>query len=365
MSFRPLPFLATSVLAIGASLLAVSAAFAHATINQLNWDDPSAPAVLTATSGGDKISAEPGTFYLRVYNVDGGRVDNNDAAVSASNEYQMSVSVRPGLPPGEYRVEWQTASADDGDSAHGSLTIQVLAAGAAPAMDHSQGDTAEMDHDHADTAGMGHDQAAAVTTSHEEDSTLAEAISDACHHLRTPETWEVQLLGANQVPEPVDSPVSGIARLTYDPVSHELTYAITVSGASPNLITAAHLHYGGPDETGPHAFDFINEGFTQVSGSTTLEHDVYHALCEGELYINLHSVAHPAGAARAQVQIPSIAAAVVNGTLGGHIKPPATGDAGLAAAHEAKNVSPLIPALALLAVAGAAAGTIGWARRRA
>jgi methionine-rich copper-binding protein CopC len=334
----------TALLAL-AGLLSATTVFAHAVITEVVWDDPHMPTTLTATSGSDDISDEAGTFYLQVFDADGNQVDNGDTQVIGPK--QMSVTVQAGLAPGSYRVDWLAASADDGDSADGTLMIDVLAADEEPAMDHEEpaadhGDEAEADHDHGDEAVTGHDEA-------EEVDPLAEAISDACHHLSVPETWVVELLGANQVPEPVDSPVSGLARLTFDPATRSLTYAITVSGVSPSLITAAHLHFGGPDETGPHAFDFINEGFTQVSGTTVLEHDAYHALCEGNLYINLHSVEHPDGAARGQVQVPSIAAAFADGSS---ITPPSTGDAGLVGG--AGNGSGLLAALLLIGLFGAA-----------
>lgn len=117
-----------AALAMGATL-AASSVFAHATIKTVAWDNPVQPTKVIATAQGDDISNEPGTFYLRVYHVaTGSRVDRDDAAVSLSNPKVMTVSVPSTLVPGEYRVDWGTVSAEDGEEASGSLSLVLAAA---------------------------------------------------------------------------------------------------------------------------------------------------------------------------------------------------------------------------------------------
>jgi methionine-rich copper-binding protein CopC len=141
MSFRKLFAGAAALAVLGASLALTGVVSAHAVITDVEWDNPASPHKVIATSGEDEISSDPGSFYLKVYDVHGTEVDLGDAAVSESNPLQMSVSVPTNLAPGSYRVDWMTTSADDGDEANDSLTLLLpqiaaatpTAAAAAPA----------------------------------------------------------------------------------------------------------------------------------------------------------------------------------------------------------------------------------------
>lgn len=64
--------------------------------------------------------------YLRVLDAQGQRVDNEDSAVAAGDQRQMTVTVRQGLPPGHYLVVWQTLSTVDGHTLKGSFPFTVL-----------------------------------------------------------------------------------------------------------------------------------------------------------------------------------------------------------------------------------------------
>jgi methionine-rich copper-binding protein CopC len=120
--------IATGAIA-AAGFLLVTAAFAHAPIGTVAWDNPTQPTRVIATSRGDDISTEYGTFSLEVRDASGVRVDlGNVAVVDAKN---MTVSVKGNLAPGSYTVTWKTASADDGDTASG--TLPLVLAGSAPA----------------------------------------------------------------------------------------------------------------------------------------------------------------------------------------------------------------------------------------
>jgi hypothetical protein len=246
----------------------------------------------------------------------------------------MAVSVNAGLAPGQYRVDWKTASADDGDSADGSLTIAVLTPGEMPAMTQPAAD-------HRHDEGEGEME---TTTDHPE----------AHATLTAPVTFDVVLSGANEVP-PVTSPVGGHARFHFDPRTAVLHYDITVTGVSPNLITAAHIHRAPAGSNGPGAFPIADAGFTQVSGDITLSDADVDDLLDGNFYVNVHSVDHPGGAARGQLIVP--AASVPSA-----ITPPSTGDAGLAD-NGPTVVYGLFATLAVVAAIGGGTA-FAWSRRR-
>jgi LPXTG-motif cell wall-anchored protein len=83
-----------------------------------------------------------------------------------------------------------------------------------------------------------------------------------------------------------------------------LTYDVTVSGVSPNLVTAAHIHKGARGVNGPVVYFISPTGFTQVSGTIALTPADEADLRAGNWYLNVHTVAHPGGAARGQLVLP-------------------------------------------------------------
>ncbi len=117
-------------------------------------------------------------------------------------------------------------------------------------------------------------------------------------------TFEVQLSGANEVP-PVTSPAAGEGRFTFNDTTNVLTYSLTASGVSPNLVTAAHIHRGAAGTNGPIIYPLATSGFSVVSGSITLTAQDVADLRAGNLYVNMHTTDHPGGAARAQLLLPA------------------------------------------------------------
>jgi methionine-rich copper-binding protein CopC len=289
-------------------------ALAHTPIVSVAWDNPSSPTKLFARTDGSQIDNTPGSFYLRVYDLAGNRVDLGDAAVSASGN-EIVVSVRPRLPAGTYRVDWKT-TAKDGDADTGSLNI-VIGAAAMPA-GHEHEEEGE-DHAHAGPALPAHDV-----------------------------TFEVQAIGAKIVPAPVTSTASAFARFTFHPSSSRLDYAVWVSGISPDQITGIHVHRGAANETGPHAFEILTRGPTDkvtFSGSVTLDSGDVIRLLEGHLYLQLHTTANPSGAARAQLILPT---QQDHAAASAAIRPPSTGEVGLLTQTRGRP-SELVLFLALLA----------------
>src|SRR5688572_31643661 len=116
-------------------------------------------------------------------------------------------------------------------------------------------------------------------------------------------TLEFALTGAEENPPVTNSTGTAFARLTFDDQTNALTYALTVSGLSPELVTAAHIHRGPAGVNGPVIHNLSLVGFTQVSGSINLPAGDVADLRAGNLYLNVHSVQHPGGFARAQIYL--------------------------------------------------------------
>ena len=160
---------------------------------------------------------------------------------------------------------------------------------------------------------------------------------------------DVIAVGAQENP-PVVGEGYAVAHFTYDSATKVLTYAVTVNGLSSGLVTASHIHRGAIGVNGPIVHPLSTVGFTQVAGSITLSADDVADLEAGRYYLNVHSTANPGGFARAQLILPTAAAAIT---------PPATGDAGLA---DTTNAS-WLPLAGLVLTFGA--DSLALARRRA
>jgi methionine-rich copper-binding protein CopC len=106
----PLTLMAAGA-ALVATLLVVSVASAHAPIKFIHWDSQTNPTSLTAMTDNRTMTTTAGSFYLRVYDVSGSRVDNGDAKVGA-DQTSITVTLIPGLTAGTYRVDWFTTSTD-------------------------------------------------------------------------------------------------------------------------------------------------------------------------------------------------------------------------------------------------------------
>jgi len=66
-----------------------------------------------------------GANTLAVLAADGRRVDDGQARIDADDRSLLSVALLEPLVPGTYRVEWQSLSALDGDTAQGSFEFTV------------------------------------------------------------------------------------------------------------------------------------------------------------------------------------------------------------------------------------------------
>lgn len=106
------------------------------------------------------------------------------------------------------------------------------------------------------------------------------------------------LTGSHEVP-PVSTSASG--RSTISVASDRtLSGAVIVTGMEP---TAAHIHHGAVGTNGPVIVPLVKTAPTtfSVPAGAKLTDAQYAALKEGNLYINVHSAAHPGGEIRLQL----------------------------------------------------------------
>jgi CHRD domain-containing protein len=68
--------------------------------------------------------------------------------------------------------------------------------------------------------------------------------------------------------------------------------------------TAAHIHRAPMGQNGPVIIPLEKSGADTwvVPGNTVLSSEQFDALMSGELYVNVHSAAHPSGEIRAQLK---------------------------------------------------------------
>jgi hypothetical protein len=122
----------------------------------------------------------------------------------------------------------------------------------------------------------------------------------------------VVLSGNNEVP-PVTTQATGIADIgivtfkcppaTSGGTCYTVVGTVSTAGMTP---TAAHVHRGKPGENGPvvvplSARPGTNNTIWDVEPGTTVSQAVYEAWWNGQLYVNVHSAAHPGGEIRAQL----------------------------------------------------------------
>ncbi len=108
----------------------------------------------------------------------------------------------------------------------------------------------------------------------------------------------VTLSGASEVPA-VTTSASGTADIIVA-ADGSVTGSMTVTGMAP---TMGHIHQGAPGVNGPVIVPLVQNGntFTVPPGAKLTEAQLA-AYRAGNLYVNAHSAAHPAGEIRAQLK---------------------------------------------------------------
>lgn len=141
------------------------------------------------------------------------------------------------------------------------------------------------------------------------------------------DNFHTYLSGAEEVP-PVSTNTSGSVEIIANNITSKLTYVLNVHNA--DQVTAAHLHCGVKGQNGPVVAFLFGKGGANVSGELTSSGSItsleptgaacptpmtsvvqlVQAINDGKIYANVHSVSHPAGVIRGQmelkVQLPTV-----------------------------------------------------------
>lgn len=109
---------------------------------------------------------------------------------------------------------------------------------------------------------------------------------------------EASLTGADQIPE-VATSASGNATINVGP-DKSVTGSITTSAIAG---TAAHIHIGKVGENGPVIITLTKTGddLWSVRAGVVLTDSQIESYKSGQLYIDVHSAAHPSGEIRGQI----------------------------------------------------------------
>ena len=130
-------------------------------------------------------------------------------------------------------------------------------------------------------------------------SALSFAVAMACSSaIVLAEAMQVKLSGDEEVPAVKSSgSASGTVTINADGT---VSASVTPTGFTP---TAAHIHEGAAGKNGPVIVPFTKEGdkFVAPAGAKLTDAQM-KAFKAGDLYVNVHSAAHPGGEVRAQLK---------------------------------------------------------------
>ena len=109
---------------------------------------------------------------------------------------------------------------------------------------------------------------------------------------------KVTLSGANEVP-PVQTSASGSGTISIG-ADGAVSGSVSTKGVEG---TAAHIHMGAAGKNGPVIVPLTKAGDTYTApAGAKLNADQMNAFKAGELYVNVHSAAHPGGEVRGQLK---------------------------------------------------------------
>ena len=128
---------------------------------------------------------------------------------------------------------------------------------------------------------------------------LAGLLAACSHGPRSPEGHEATLSGAQEVPANT-SAASGSSTIHVAP-DRSVTGAVRYTGM---VATAAHLHEAPLGANGPAIVPLVKtgDGLFAVPADASLTPPQYASYLAGNLYVNVHSAAYPAGEIRAQLK---------------------------------------------------------------
>jgi hypothetical protein len=128
----------------------------------------------------------------------------------------------------------------------------------------------------------------------------AATVLGACTSMgRMANTQTLTLSGAGEVPA-VTTSASGTAAVTINP-DRSVVVKVNVTGMTA---TASHIHEGAAGTNGPVIVPFTKTGDNAFASSdgAKLTESQYASYKAGNLYVNVHSAAHPGGEIRAQIK---------------------------------------------------------------
>jgi len=110
---------------------------------------------------------------------------------------------------------------------------------------------------------------------------------------------DLALTGGQEVP-PVSTQAAGNGTITIGD-DHGVAGSITTTGIDG---TMAHIHQAAAGKNGPIIVPLERKGASQwaVPAGARLTDQQYQAFKNGQLYVNVHSAAHPGGEIRAQMK---------------------------------------------------------------
>jgi hypothetical protein len=122
-----------------------------------------------------------------------------------------------------------------------------------------------------------------------------------------PTTFQVELSGEQEAPDPVETEASGSATVTLD--GNTLTIEGSFEGLESDLISIAgspaHVHEAPPGQNGPIVFNLDVSSDDNRSGTLSATQELSEAQLEvfnaGNYYINIHTEDNPGGELRGQL----------------------------------------------------------------
>lgn len=120
----------------------------------------------------------------------------------------------------------------------------------------------------------------------------------AAGNLHAQQASSLTLSGAAEVP-PVTTSASGSGQIVVQP-DRSLSGTIRTTGMEA---TAAHIHVAAPGRNGPPIVTLSkgSDGMFTVPAGARLNEAQHASYLAGELYVNVHSAAHPDGEIRGQL----------------------------------------------------------------
>jgi hypothetical protein len=110
-----------------------------------------------------------------------------------------------------------------------------------------------------------------------------------------------EMTGAAEAPGPGDPDGSGVATLRVNPGQEEICYTLTAGDL--DTVTAAHIHVAPVGSPGPIVVPLVPPVSGTSSACASVARDLARAILKHpeNYYVNVHTVAFPAGAIRGQL----------------------------------------------------------------